>query len=73
MEMADVIASNKCDGDRTKQAEQSAIELQGALQWSQELKIIGSRLQISALRTTGMEDNDAWLIPASQSTKWLDG
>lgn len=58
MEMADVIALNKCDGDRIQQAEQSAIELQGALQlmtrtqdqWQPPV------LQISALHATGMED-----------------
>ncbi len=58
MEMADVIALNKCDGDRTNQAEQSAIQLQGALQlitrtqdhWQPPV------LQISALNATGMEE-----------------
>jgi LAO/AO transport system kinase len=58
MEMADVIALNKCDGDRIQQAEQSAIELQGALQlitrtqdhWQPPV------LQISALHAVGMED-----------------
>lgn len=58
MEMADIIALNKCDGERKKQAEQSAIELHGALKlltrtqdrWQPPV------LQISALNALGMED-----------------
>jgi len=57
MEMADIIALNKCDGERKKQAEQSALELHGALKlltrtqdhWQPPV------LQISALNDFGME------------------
>ena len=77
MEMADIIALNKCDGDRTKQAEQSAIELQGALQlitrtqdhWQPPV------LQISALHATGMEDMWSALDRFqrhSQLNGWMD-
>ena len=76
MEMADVIALNKCDGDRIQQAEQSAIELQGALQLMTELKIIGSRLFCKlapymprAWRICGLPRP----VPASRSTQRLDG
>ena len=77
MEMADVIALNKCDGDRTKQAEQSAIELQGALQlitrtqdhWQPPV------LQISALHAAGIEDMWSALDRFqrhSQLNGWMD-
>lgn len=58
MEMADIIALNKCDGERKKQGEQSALELHGALKlltrtqdhWQPPV------LQISALNDFGMEE-----------------
>lgn len=58
MEMADIIALNKCDGPRDKQSNQSALELRNALQlvsrhrdsWQTPV------IQISALESKGMED-----------------
>ena len=57
MEMADIIALNKCDGPREKQANHSALELRNALQlvsrhrdsWQTPV------VQISALESNGME------------------
>ena len=79
MEMADVIALNKCDGDRVQwEAEQSAIELQGALQlmtrtqdhWQPPV------LQISALHATGMEDMwsalDSSSVTANSTAGWIN-
>jgi LAO/AO transport system kinase len=57
MEMADIIALNKCDGPREKQSNHSALELRNALQlvtrhrdsWQTPV------VQISALESKGME------------------
>lgn len=57
MEMADIIALNKCDGPREKQANHSALEIRNALQlitrhrnsWQTPV------VQISALESKGME------------------
>lgn len=58
MEMADVIALNKCDAGRETIARQSALELRSALQLSSKLRNDWepSVLEISAIEGRGMDD-----------------